>query len=87
MERCPHCDTNLQGNPIPEESRHYYGNDKTHFSRKIGVEITGAYDGCLYWACPDCGGRWHRWPEGHYLHERAEPYVAKGEDPELRGKL
>lgn len=71
---CPHCDTNLIGDPIPEDIRHHYG-DKTHFRRVIGIEVRGVYDGVLYYRCPDCGGTWHRWPEGHYLRRRAEPFV------------
>lgn len=45
------------------------------YSRKIGVVIPGAYDGILFWICPDCDGRWHRFPETHYLHERAARYI------------
>ena len=29
--------------------------------KTIGVEISGAYDGILFWMCPSCGGQWHRW--------------------------
>lgn len=71
---CPHCGTSFQGNPIPEESRQYYGTT-THFRRDIGVEIMGQYDGVLYWKCPDCGWAFQRWPEGHYLHDRAEQFI------------
>ena len=45
------------------------------YSRRIGVEIPGVYDGVLFWQCPDCGGRWHRFPESHYLHERATRFI------------
>lgn len=44
-------------------------------SRKIGVEIRGVYDGVLFWQCPDCGGRWHRFPATHPLYERAARYI------------
>jgi hypothetical protein len=37
-----------------------YGDADGHFSRLIGVEIRGAYDGVLYWECPDCHKQWHR---------------------------
>lgn len=47
----------------------------------IGVEIWGQYDGVLYWECPACSHRWHRFPEGHYLHGRAVPYVERGDEP------
>ena len=76
-ENCPHCGVSLQGAEIPADIREHYG-DTTHFSRMIGMEVFGQYDGVLYYRCPDCGGNWHRFPEGDYRHERAEPYV-KGE--------
>jgi hypothetical protein len=60
---------------IPEKDRHWYGG-KTHFLRTIGQEIRGAYDGTLFWQCPDCGGRWHRFDPDDYRWARAEPYVA-----------
>lgn len=74
MTICPLCAADLQGAPIPEESRKFYGT-ATHFGREIGVEIPGVYDGILFWTCPDCGGAWHRFPEGDYRRERAEKYV------------
>jgi hypothetical protein len=30
------------------------------FSRIVGVEIRGYYDGVAYWSCPDCKHKWHR---------------------------
>lgn len=79
---CPHCKSDLTGTEIPRESleRGYYGqwvpeDGPQFFSRQIGVEVRGAYDGSLFYQCPDCGGRWHRWPEGTYQHERAKEYV------------
>jgi hypothetical protein len=32
-------------------------NPTTHYSRVIGVEYQGGYDGVSEWACPDCGRR------------------------------
>ena len=46
----------------------------------IGIEITGAYDGVLFWQCGVCQRPWHRFPEGHYLRVRAEQYVVRGRD-------
>jgi hypothetical protein len=46
------------------------------FSRKIGVEIPGAYDGILYWNCPDCAANWHRWPLGHHNRVKANRYIS-----------
>lgn len=85
-EECPLCGANLRGEPIPEESlrKGYYGEwDGTpqYFSRMIGVEVPWVYDGILYWSCPDCNGRWHRWPEMHPLRVRAEPFVSAGAVP------
>jgi hypothetical protein len=57
-DRCPHCDSDLTGEEIPEAHKKYYG-DKTHFSRKIGL-----YDRWLdmttQWQCPDCRHTWDR---------------------------
>ena len=58
MRYCPHCNTDLNGEKIPEESRGFFG-DKTHFSRLMGIE-DGSYDGVSYWRCPDCGVVWDR---------------------------
>lgn len=60
-ENCPHCQIGLAND------------DGTN--GVLGVELPGVYDGVLYWQCPDCGGRWHRWPESHRLHARACEYV------------
>jgi hypothetical protein len=67
---CPHCNADLRGSPIPVDyiRKGYYGppdnpNTPTHYSRIIGVEIRGVYDGTLFWACPDCFRTWSRWPK------------------------
>lgn len=44
----------------------------------VGVEVTGVYDGILFWRCTACRTAWHRWPEGHWQHERAVPFVTLG---------
>jgi hypothetical protein len=36
-------------------------NETTHYSRVIGVEYQGRYDGISEWVCPDCGRREGRW--------------------------
>lgn len=63
---CPECQGDWQGDPIPEPSRRagYYGPPEgasTHFSRLVGVEIRGVYDGVSRWECPDCHAQWNRW--------------------------
>lgn len=79
-QNCPECEADFQGAPIPEKSQHMYGG-KTHFSRRIGIEITGVYDGVLIWMCPDCGHMWPRFerdPSGRSrLHEAALRRIAK----------
>jgi hypothetical protein len=49
--------------------------EERFYSHKIGNEIGGIYDGVLFWSCPFCGGRWHRFTEGGDLRKRAQPYV------------
>ena len=56
---CPSCNADFTGEPIPVESQEAYGY-KTHFSRLIGIEIPGKYDGVSIWKCPDCGCEWER---------------------------
>jgi hypothetical protein len=46
----------------------------------IGVEVQGVWDGVLYWRCSDCESCTHRFPKGHSLREKAEPYVDKEDD-------
>lgn len=62
---CPRCGTVLD-----------YEKDGHQYSHVIGVEITGIYDGVLFWQCPFCDGRWHRWQPGTRQYERAEEYVS-----------
>jgi hypothetical protein len=38
----------------------YYEGSTKHFSRLIGIEIQGLYDGVIMWECPDCKTRWDR---------------------------
>jgi len=82
-DTCPVNGCNLQGKPIPAPciERGLYSPDTTHYSRMIGVEVPGVYDGVLYWECPDCGARWHRFTAdgwGADFHKAAQPYVAGG---------
>ncbi len=53
-EHCPLCGADLQGPPIPEQDRQYYGG-ATHFSRKVGIV---GHDRIDRWQCPDCKGEW-----------------------------
>jgi len=56
---CPNgCD--LRADLIPQEyiAKGYYEKGATHYSRLLGIEISGVYDGVLIWNCPDCGLYW-----------------------------
>lgn len=70
---CPHCGANLDGELIPASGQYWGG--RKHYGREIGIEVRGVYDGVLFWQCPDCEGRWHRFPEDHWLRERAERHI------------
>lgn len=69
-ENCPKCGANLRGAPIPTEHTEQFGGE-AFYSRMIGVEVQGVYDGVLYWMCPDCRGTWHRWPRDSRLYRAA----------------
>lgn len=55
---CPECNADWRGKLIPKKNRHLYSSD--HYSRLIGIEIQGGYDGVSFWECPDCHSRWDR---------------------------
>lgn len=87
-EHCPECGASLQGPAIPEESRHYYARidaseeevkreAPTHYSRKIGVELPGVYDGVLLWQCPACDANWHRWGSNAPWYAAAERFITE----------
>ena len=75
-DTCPHCDADLRGQEIDPQYRDWYGGE-THYSRVIGVEVRGLYDGVLYWQCPDCGKSWNRWPTDSRLGKLALAYIDK----------
>jgi hypothetical protein len=56
-DHCPKCNADLQGDPIPEKSRHLYG--ATHFSRRMALYDQGR-DRTVAFKCPDCGHEWAR---------------------------
>lgn len=86
-DNCPRCDMNLVGDRIPDDQlglwdysvtppiMHPYDGPPQFYRLAILVEVPGVYDGGLFFKCPSCGARWHRWPEGHYLRVRAEKFV------------
>lgn len=56
---CPICTCSWFAGDIPEESREHYS-PPYKFSRLIGVEVRGVYDGMLIHQCPDCSSMWSR---------------------------
>lgn len=68
-EECPSCGSKMQGESIPQEyiDKGYYAEGVTHYSRCMGYQEPGVYDGVLIWMCPDCGYAWPRFePDGYY---------------------
>lgn len=63
LTACPHCRSSLS--------------DGKGGCRAILIEIRGVYDGALLWGCPVCDLRWHRWPPGHPLRERAHRHLQR----------
>lgn len=51
--------------------------DSTHFSRLMGHQVSGVYDGVLFWSCPDCGKAWSRWTDGGRLTDEGARCVAE----------
>lgn len=71
LDACPLCGANLVGERIKDS-------DPPRFYRRaFGVEIRGVYDGVLFWACPDCGGAWHRFEPGDPYRARAERHMLR----------
>ncbi len=57
-ERCPHCNADLQGDPIPEEYLDCFGG-ATHYSRKLAVyDYNRDRTSASAWRCPVCGQDW-----------------------------
>lgn len=46
----------------------------------VMVEIQGVYDGALYCHCQQCNTNWHRFPEGNYIHDKAERWASEVTD-------
>lgn len=79
---CPNCLADLQGPQIPDEIVGTWfdpPDGPVFYSRMIGVEIRGVYDGALYWMCPDCGWAWHRW-ENEAMRAKAAPFIKEVQD-------
>lgn len=69
---CPKgCDNRAE--EIPADKLHLYGG-ATHYSKILGYEVRGVYDGVLIWICGVCGEMWPRFKEGK-LHEEAVQHI------------
>lgn len=77
MYTCPNgCD--LRGEPIPEASQDLFGG-ATYFSRMVGIELRGGYDGVVAWFCPDCNLTWPRpgWADDPHVLAYLETLTAQ----------
>jgi hypothetical protein len=53
-DACPHCGTNLKGEPIPESERANYPPNVTHYTLMIQVVTSWGQGRCQ---CPKCHRR------------------------------
>jgi hypothetical protein len=67
---CPKCSSVWE---MPETTP-----EGNHYSRLVGIEIRGGYDGVSYWECPDCHTRWDRWTGVEVAVKRAFPSFQNG---------
>lgn len=74
MLTCPLCGADLRGAPMTDPPAGLAPEDR-FYSQALGAEIPEVYDGILYWMCPFCNGKWHRFPEGHRLRDAAQRYI------------
>lgn len=79
QEDCPRCKRSMRGPEIPAEFL-YREDGPVYYSRIIGVEIRGVFDGVAYWQCPDCGWAWHRFDETDGRWKKIDPWVKEVQD-------
>lgn len=53
------CFSDLSDVELADKVAESYGDRAGHFSRLIGIEIEGRYDGVSLWQCPDCQHTWN----------------------------
>lgn len=66
---CPHCLSDLTDSWTEADGNVIQG------TKMIGVNVRGIYDGVLFWQCPFCSGRWHRWQPDSPYRAKADIYV------------
>lgn len=74
-EQCPMCYTDLRGSPVPDTDPPEY------YTNLIHVEIPWLYDGTLFYECPFCDARFHRFRPGTDRWRKADPYVRRTTEP------
>lgn len=52
----------------------YIVDDKV-YSKIVGVQINGVYDGIAYWFCPQCAAKWQRFDHGR-VHDWVKENVS-----------
>lgn len=58
LDKCPRCNADFDGGPIPEEHRHLY-HPPYRWNRRIGL-YDRDLDRTIGYRCPDCGFEWPR---------------------------
>ena len=69
-------------NMCPNGCDNSYERDGKKYSRIIGYEIRGVYDGVAFWMCPECGARWHRFDPPGRIHDAVEEFWKKMDERE-----
>ena len=59
---CPECNESWDAGDIPEKSRQHYS-PPYKWSKLMGIEIEGGYDGISIWECPFCKTQWDRFTD------------------------
>jgi hypothetical protein len=72
--KCPSCQADFDGGPIPEEMREHYS-PPYRWSRRIGISNG---DSVFAWACPDCR---HTWPRAGW--EDRQPKISPKISPDV----
>ncbi len=54
------CCKGMTDEELLEDIKRCY-NEPYRFSKLVGIEVRGKYDGISYWQCPFCNATWDRW--------------------------
>lgn len=72
---CPECNSSWRDKKIPIQYvetgmyGRWDGKEERYFSRLIGVEIRGKYDGISLWKCPDCDALFDRFDNDNLVSD------------------